>query len=200
MRLLAAFVLASSLTAQARASDTMVSFRYDNGELSSMISSFAKASGRKFIVDPSVRGRISVFLPGEVSLDEAYNILCESLSINGFTVVEEGDTTSIIAARNAQRDAIPTVTTVPPLKPNKMMTLVYKLNYIPSEEVVKRLRILPSKDGEITTFEPTNSLIISDYAANLNRVADILKQLDQPSAAKWKPKPAPPAAPKAPKE
>ena len=176
----------------APSSHLRIPFHFDNGEILAMIAAYAKASGKKFIVDPGVRGKVSVFLPGDVSLDEAYNILMESLSINGFTIIEEGDTNIVKSARNAQRDGIPTVTKLPPVKPNRMLTMVFALKYAPVEQINMRLRILPSKDGEMTPFESTNSLIVSDYAANINRIADVLAMLDTPAAAaKWKAPPRP---------
>lgn len=176
-------------------SEAKIPFRFENGEILAMIAAYSKASGKKFIVDPGVRGKISVFLPGDVTLDEAYNILMESLSINGFTIIDAGDTSIVKSARSAQRDGIPTVTKLPPPKPNRMVTMTFTPKYVSVEELNKRLRILPSKDGEMTPFEPTNSLIISDYAANINRIAEIIAQIDTPAAAKWK-APARPAASK----
>jgi type II secretory pathway component GspD/PulD (secretin) len=170
----------------APSSQVKIPFHFDNVEILAMIAAYAKASGKKFIVDPGVRGKVSVFLPSDVSLDEAYNILMESLSINGFTIIEEGDTNIVKSARNAQRDGIPTLTKLPPVKPNRMLTMIFTLKYAPVEQINMRLRILPSKDGEMTPFEPTNSLIVSDYAANINRIADVLALLDTPAAAKWK--------------
>ena len=166
----------------------MIPFHYDNGEISAMIAAYAKASGKKIIVDPGVRGRATVLLPGDVSVDEAFNILCEVLSVNGFTVVDVGDTMVIKSARNAQRDSIPTVREVPPAKPNRMITLILKLKYASVGEVNKRLRLLPSKDGEMSPYEATNELVVSDYAANLVRIAKLVGELDTPEAAAWEKK------------
>lgn len=162
--------------------DKMISFRYENGELTKMVADYAKASGRKMILDPSVRGRATVLLNSDVSLNEAWNILNDVFAINGFSIVDRGDTTVVVAARNAQRDGIPTLTTLPPPRPNRMVTVIFTLKNISAEEVNKRLRILPSKDGEMTPYEPSNQIIVSDYATNVNRIAEILKAIDVPES------------------
>ena len=59
-----------------------------------------------------------------------------------------------------------------------MITRIIKLKYISADEVNKQLRILTSKDGELVPYTPTNSLIVSDYGANMDRVMKILEQLD----------------------
>jgi type II secretory pathway component GspD/PulD (secretin) len=168
-----------------------LAFRYDGGEISAMIAAYSKATGQKFIIDPGVRGKATVLLPGDVSAEEAFNILCDVLSINGYSLFEQGDTYIVKSARNAQRDAIPTFTEVPPPRPNRMVTWIATLKYIKVEEVNKRLRILPSKDGEMTPFEPSNQLIISDYSSNINRIAHLIQAMDTPEAAKWKSPKAP---------
>lgn len=168
------------------ASAATLPFHFDKGELTAMLAAYAKASGRKIIVDPGVRGSVSVYLPGEVTLDEAFNIVCDALALNGFSIVENGDTWIVRSARNAQRDMIPTVTVLPPPRPNRMMTMIFKLKHANPDDVLKQLRILPSKDGEMTLFEPTKQLIVSDYAANINRISRILETIDIPASANFK--------------
>ena len=98
--------------------------------------------------------------------------------------VKEGDFTKIITARNAQRDTLPVVEDLKETETQGMITQVYRLNHIDANEVNKQLRILPSKDGEMVPYPPSNTLIMSDYRGNLERVGKILKELDQPGMGK----------------
>ncbi|MCB0407362.1 MAG: type II secretion system secretin GspD, partial [Bdellovibrionales bacterium] len=86
----------------------------------------------------------------------------------------------IKTARNAQRDSIETYSGDYCPNSDQMITRIIKLKYISADEVNKNLRILPSKDGEMVTYPPTNSIIISDYGANVERVMKIINQLDVP--------------------
>ncbi len=161
---------------------------HDSVELTDFIKTYAKASGKKIMVDPGVRGKITIYNPAPISLDEAYNQLGAALALNGYAISQRDDLLVIISGRNAQRSLIETFIELPPLKPERMVTWMIKLKYVNVEEINKRLRILPSKDGEMTPFEPTNTLIVSDYVSNIHRIAVLIKELDRPEGANFKPK------------
>ncbi|CAN5423064.1 hypothetical protein BH10BDE1_BH10BDE1_28520 [soil metagenome] len=175
-----ASALAASPTPSPFAQDVKMKVNFKDQEISSAIETFAKASQKTFVVDPGVRGRFSVFAPGEVGLDEAFDLLSTGLALNGFTVIERDGRYVVMASRNAQRSNIPTLTEITSVKPERYVSYVVQLKHISAEEVNKRLRVFPSKDGEMTPYEPTNTLIITDYITNVNRIAEMLKQLDQP--------------------
>lgn len=163
--------------------DVKMKLNFKDQEVTTMIESFAKASQKTFVVDPGVRGRFSVFAAGEVGLDEAFDLLSTGLALNGYSIVERQGRYVVMASRNAQRSSIPTLTEITSVKPERYVTLLVKLKHISVDDVNKRLRVLPSKDGEMTAYEPTNSLMITDYISNVNRIAELLKQLDQPVSA-----------------
>jgi type II secretory pathway component GspD/PulD (secretin) len=157
---------------------------FNNEDLTKIIEMYSKASGQKFIVDPGVRGRISIFLQEPVTLLEAFNQVSSALAINGYAISKQGDTMVIKSARNIQRDLIEVSTEVPSLKPERMYTWIYTAKNVPATQINRDLRILPSRDGEMNINERTNQIIITDWASNLNRVAVVLKEIDiQPSAA-----------------
>lgn len=169
-----------SLLAVQTFAEPKVNMSFQNEELMKVIEIYSKASGQKFVIDPGVRGKISIMLPGEVSIEEAFNHLSSALAINGYAISKQGDTMVIKMARNIQRDLIEVSTALPKLKPERLYTWIYRAKFIPVESIALELRVLTSKDGEITIHHKTNSLIISDWAANINRVAEILAELDKP--------------------
>ena len=89
----------------------------------------------------------------------------------------------VMSTRNAQRSMIPVVTELPPTKPERLVSMIFKTKYISAEEINKRLRILPSKDGEMAPFG-TDRLFVTDWATNVNRIAKFIAELDQPGAEK----------------
>ena len=151
---------------------------YNNEEIVKIIDDYSKATGQKFILDPAVRGKISILIPGAVTYEEAFNHLSSSLAINGFAISKQGDTMVIKSARNIQRDLIEVGTQVPSLKPERMFTWVYTFKNIKADEVNKEIRILPSKDGEMNVFIKNNQIIFTDWSSNLNRISLILKEID----------------------
>lgn len=160
--------------------DLIESFDYPNAEISDVIKAISELTGKNFIVDPQVRGKITIIAPTQISVAEAYKAFLSALAINGFTVVPSGKFLKIRPARSAQRDSIDTYSKSYFPHTDQLITRIIKLKYISAADVNKQLRILPSKDGEMVPYEPTNSIIISDYGSNIARVMNIISQLDVP--------------------
>ncbi|WP_413290936.1 secretin N-terminal domain-containing protein [Bdellovibrio sp. HCB337] len=178
MKLVTALLVFAAVSV-ASAADKM-KMNFTNEELTKIIEAYSKASGQKFVVDPGVRGKVTIFLPETVTTEEAFNHLSSALAINGFAISKQGDTMVVKAARNIQRDLIEVSTEKPTVKPERMYTWVYTAKHTSSMVLNTNLRILASKDGEIQAVENTNQLIITDWSSNLNRIAELLKEVDKP--------------------
>jgi general secretion pathway protein D len=158
-----------------------IRMNFINEELTKVIETYSKASKTKFILDPAVRGKITLLNPEPVTLEEAFNQISTGLALNGFAISTQGDTYVICTARNIQRNLTQVSTELPPLKPEKMFTWIVNFKNISATDVNRDLRILPSKDGELSVYEPKNQMIITDYVSNLHRISAILKELDKPN-------------------
>ena len=183
MRFLSAALLLFAATiaiSSAHGAAATMKMNYTNAEIISIIEAYSKASGQKFIVDPVVRGKVSIFLPEAVSTDEAFNHLSSALALNGFAISKQGDTMVVKSARNVQRDFIQTSLELPAAKPERMATWVYTVKNMPAESVNRDLRILTSKDGEMSVNVRTNQLIFTDWVSNLHRVSDLFAAIDKP--------------------
>ncbi len=160
--------------------DLIESFDYNNADIGDVIEAISKLTGKNFIVDPQVRGKITVIAPSQITVAEAYRAFLSALAINGFTVVPYGNFLKITSTRNAQRSSIETYSGNYFPDTDQLITRIIRLKYISADEVNKNLRILNSKDGEMVAYAPTNSLIITDFGSNIDRVVKIINQLDVP--------------------
>lgn len=160
--------------------ETIESFDFPNVEITELVKAIGELTGKNFIIDPGVRGKISIIAPSKITVAEAYNAFLSALAINGFTVVPSGAFWKIKSARNAQRDSIETYSGAYYPNSDQMITRIIHLKHISAEQVNRDLRILPSKDGEMSVYTPTNSIILSDYGSNIDRVMKIISQLDVP--------------------
>jgi general secretion pathway protein D len=185
MKLIAVLLVFFSL-ANAQADDKVKV--YLNGEeITKVIEMYSKATGQKFIIDPGVRGKISIFNQEPISKEEFFDQMSNGLALNGFAISKQGDVMVVQSARNAQRNLLEVSNQRPSLKPQRMYTWIYRAKYLPVQGINRDLRILPSKDGEMNIHTPNNELIITDWVSNINRVADILERIDvpqDPAAAK----------------
>lgn len=174
----ALFVCFFSLSS-AHATDKIKMY-FNNEELSKVIEIYSKASGQKFVLDPGVRGKISIFNQEPVELTEAFNQLSLALATNGFAISKQADVMVVKSARSIQRELIDVTTEVPSVTPQRMVAWVVKLKNISVEDVMREVRVLPSRDGEMNSVSATNQIIFTDWSSNIVRIAEILKALDKP--------------------
>lgn len=158
--------------------DLVESFDYPNADITEIVKAISKLTGKNFILDSNVRGKITIIAPSQITVAEAYRAFLSALAMNGLTVVPSGKFLKIRQARAAQRDSLETYTGEFFPNSDQVITRIIKLKYISAEEVYKNLRILNSKDGESHAYGPTNSLIITDYGSHVERVVNILRHLD----------------------
>ncbi|MGE4132454.1 MAG: type II secretion system secretin GspD [Bdellovibrionales bacterium] len=158
--------------------DMIESFDYPNADIADVIKAISELTGRNFIVDPQVRGKITIIAPSRITVAEAYKAFLSALAINGLAVVPGDGFYKIKQARAAQRDNLETFSGAYYPTADQMITRIIKLKYISADEVNKQLRILASTNGELVPYTPTNSIIVSDYGANMDRIMKILEQLD----------------------
>jgi len=160
--------------------ETIDSFDFPNADIQDIVKAISELTGKNFIIDPGVRGKITIIAPSKISVAEAYKAFLSALAINGYAIVPSGNFLKIRTARNAQRDGIETYSGNYFPNADQMVTKIIHLKHISAEAVNRDLRILQSKDGEMSPYPPTNSLIISDYGSNIERIMRILNQLDVP--------------------
>jgi general secretion pathway protein D len=160
--------------------ETIESFDFPNVEILDVIKAISELTGKNFIIDSTVRGKITILAPSKITVAEAYKAFLSALAINGFTVVPSGGFLKIRNARSAQRDNIDTYSGAYYPNSDQMITKIIHLKHITADTVQKDLRLLTSSYGEMSAFGQTNSLIISDFGANIDRVMKIINQLDVP--------------------
>jgi general secretion pathway protein D len=160
--------------------ETIDSFDFPNVEITDIAKAISELTGKNFIVDPGVRGKITIIAPSKITVAEAYKAFLSALAINGYTVVPSGGFLKIKSARNAQRDSIETYSGAYYPTSDQMITKIIHLKHILADQVNRDLRILTSKDGDMAVYPATNSIILSDFGSNIDRVMKILNQLDVP--------------------
>ncbi|MCD6186652.1 MAG: hypothetical protein J7K09_00695, partial [Desulfuromusa sp.] len=173
-------VLAVSQSLAARektAADFEVTLNFQNVELVDMIGTISELTGKNFVYDESIRGKISIISPKPVTVDEAYRLFSTVLRVKGFTIVPAGKVNKIISIRTAKEENLP-------IGDGKNLgeqyiTRIIELKNLDAAVVVDTiLRPLMPKTSYVVAHESTNTVIITDSAANIRRLAQILTSLD----------------------
>ncbi|MDP8255755.1 MAG: type II secretion system secretin GspD, partial [Candidatus Alcyoniella australis] len=148
-------------------------------DISQITQIISVVTGTHFLLDKKVTGKYTILSPSCVSAEDAYQIFLSVLEINGFTTVKMGAVTKIVPRKNGGKVPVTTYTgTDIPEATDEFITQLYPLNYINSAEVSSALRNLVSGEGNLFAYAPSNTLVILDSAANVNRIVRIIQRLD----------------------
>ncbi len=160
--------------------DKKMKMNFSNEDITKIITAYSKASDQSFIIDPSVRGQISILNADSVEMPEAFNQLSTALAVNGFAISKQDNVFVVRPARSIQRDLIEVSSEVPTLKPERMVTWVYTVRNLSAKGLIRDLRNVSSRDGEIVLSPQSNQLLFTDWASNLNKISELLKQIVKP--------------------
>lgn len=156
-----------------------------NAEISSIIRIFSRKTGRNYILDENVKGRVTIYLPGKIQTGEAVKILDSLLALKGFTSVPIGENLwKIIPSKDAKTSTIPTLQGLngEPASSAAIVTRILPLKYSNADDVKQLVAPLISPEGLLNAYTGTNSLIIIDSQDNIDRVVGIIETLDVPSS------------------
>ena len=147
-------------------------------ELNIVIDAMSQYTGKNFIYDDRVRGRVTIVSPACVTLEEAYAVFESVLQVKGFTTVRApGGSIKIIPLREAKETNVETVRGTPPGS-DRFITRLIPLRYIDAEAISNTLKPLVSKDASMVAYAPTNMIILTDSGTNISRILDILRDID----------------------
>lgn len=151
---------------------------FNDSDIQEVIKFIAGSTGKTIIIDPKVRGPIKVINSKPLNAKELYALFLASLDVYGFTAVESGNIVRIVANRDARNLPIPTENSVS-TRDDLYITQVIPLKNTSAAKILAALRPLVPQYGHLTTYEPSNALIITDTRANVARMNELVVQLDK---------------------
>jgi len=160
----------------------MVSLNFDNVDLKTIIKYMSELTGKNFIIPVEMDGRVTIISPTSVTVEEAYKVLESVLIVNGYTTVPEEDVVKIIPLNDAKKYNIKTNVgkEVSPLKEHdRMITQIIPLEYADVKKVKEIVEPYISDTGNLASYEPTNTLIVTDTSSNIAKLLEIIKDLDR---------------------
>jgi len=187
---LALFILVSMLLpptpgiaqSAADSEDQYVAIDFNNVDISVFIKFISELTGRNFLVDPRIRGKVTINSPSKITVDEAYRVFESVLELNGFTTIPGDGITKIIPSAVARSSNLETIlepeVTVPDAE--RSITKIIQLRYADANEVRRLMTPLVAKTSVILAYTQTNALIITDNAANIQRLERIIAAIDRP--------------------
>jgi len=169
-----------TITYPASARDSYV-FNMQDVEIKAMIATVADVTDKNFIIDPNVKGKVTVISKKSMSAEEVYQIFLSLLDVHGYSVVPtiEPNTFKIIKGITAKSKAVPN--DLNGLKKgDQLVTRVIKIKHTKAMQMVQILRPLVPQHAYLAGYADSNMIVISDAANNINRLVELVSRLDTP--------------------
>lgn len=177
--LICLLVLLSSLARAQTSPDEKVRINMNNADIREVISWIAEQTKKNYIIDPRVKGRLSVLSNQEMTFAEAHEVFLTALNVYGFAVVESGNNVKVIPNAQARSAGLPLVEQFTDENNNSELVLhVLNVENLSANDIVAILRPLVPQTGHLAAFPSNNSIIVADRANNINRLSALIRQID----------------------
>lgn len=159
-----------------------ITINYVDVELSSIIRILSEMTGKNFIYDEALRGKVTIIAPEKLNADEALSLFVSALELKGFTMVASGDSYKIIPSTTVKYSSTRLLKKGEKARPDEYIVRLVPLKYTPAQEAYAAIAPLISRNGQLSVFGARNSLLIVDTAQNVEKVLGILASVDAVTA------------------
>ena len=164
-----------------RAGEVVLNFQ--GADLQAVVKAMSQMTGRNMLIDPRVRGQVTIVSARPMPVAAGYQIFLSALKTQGFTAVEgPGDAVRIIPVAEAKAAAPVNEQDGPPRGGEQVITHVVIGQHVAVAQLQNVLRPLMSPTSQLSVYDPANALIITDYADNVRRLLRIIERVDQPTS------------------
>ena len=171
--------------AWAAPAEEQAALNFVNADIESVIKAVGHYTGMTFIIDPRVKGTLTLVSEKSISKSQAFSLLTSQLRLQGYAVVTGDGYAKVVPEAEAKLQSSPTQVGVggARVSGDQVATQIYHLQYESAANLTAVLRPLISPNNSIMANPGNNSLVITDYADNLKRLSKIIAALDAPVAA-----------------
>lgn len=156
-----------------------VLFNFQDADIQAVIKTVSQMTGRNFLIDPRVKGRVTIISAKPVSAAAGYQIFLSALKAQGFAAVE-GPVGIIKVVPEGEAKQNARVSVDRPRGGDQWTTQIVNVEHGSAVQMVPLLRPLMAPSGLLSVYAPANILVITDYADNIRRLLKIVTQIDQP--------------------
>ncbi len=169
-------------TGDSNASSDKVTLNFVNADIASVVKAIGSHTGKNFILDPRVTGNMNIISQAPVSKELAYQILLSALRVHGFAAIEERGAVKIIPEADAKTSGT-VIDRGTQISGDRIVTQVFALQNESAAQLATVLRPLVAPNNFIGAYPGNNTLVITDYATNIQRIAKIIQSIDVPVSA-----------------
>ncbi|MBU6421685.1 MAG: type II secretion system protein GspD, partial [Gammaproteobacteria bacterium] len=179
--LLALLLAPAFASAQSSAAGGGITLNFKDADIREVAATIGQITHKDFIIDPRVQGRVTVISSKPINADTVYAVFLSVLQVHGLAAVPAGAMIKIVPALEARQMPGTTLSRATP--GDAIVTDVVQINNVSAAQLVPVLRPLMSTEAQLAAYPPSNMLIISDRASNVQRLLDIITRIDQPTSS-----------------
>jgi|TARA_B110000902_G_scaffold226313_1_gene264883 general secretion pathway protein D len=172
IRLLGALGIVLSMIAEATAGE-VVRINFRDADIRSVIESVAEITGKSFVLDPRVKGKVTIIAPEAIDSDLLYQAVLSAIQVQGFQAIEDGVVTRIVPFNQAFNFAGGAGN-------NQLVTKVIKIEHVQVATLVPVLKPVMSSGARLNAFAQSNSMVVTDVQSNIVLLESLIAELDDP--------------------
>jgi len=164
-------------------SDSNITLSFVNADIESVASVLAKATGQTILVDPKVKGTINLISNKSLSKAKALDAFSTALRTSGFALVGIGGIYRVVAEADAKLISNSVYTGKNKQEGDQIITRIFKLNYESANNLIPVLRPLVSTNNTINAYSGNNTIVVTDFASNIQRISQLIESIDAPTSS-----------------
>ena len=167
----ATLIISLGLVAEALAAD-MVKINFRDADIRSVIESVAEITGESFVLDPRVKGKVTIISPESIDKSLLYEAILSAIQVQGYQAIRDGAVTRIVPFNQSFNFAGG--------GKSVLVTEILKVRYVQAATLIPVLKPLMSNGARVQAYNQSNYLVVSDIRSNVDRLKMLLSELDDP--------------------
>jgi general secretion pathway protein D len=164
------------LSVQSQAQETFL-LNYQDVDIAKVTQDISKFSKKTLILDPRVKGRISIFSDSILSAEQVWDVYLRTIQVHGFAALSEGGVVRIVPENEATRDLNES------LSQSSIETKIFTLKNRAAGEILSQIKPITGRQSHLSSIPSINSILLVDKRSNIERIGQLLKKIDQNDSA-----------------
>jgi general secretion pathway protein D len=155
-----------------------VALDFDDVDIRLFIRVMSELTGKNFIIDNNVKGKVTVLSPRKLTIQEAFEVFKSVLAVNGFALVESEEAIKIVPSQHISGYELPVSTNKIPRPEDQFITQIMPLKYLDAQTLLPVIKPLLSRQGTVFAIPSGDLLIVTDSKSNVRKILEILDEVD----------------------
>lgn len=163
------------------AEENLMTLNMKDADITTFITDIGQMTGKTFIIDPRVKGQVTIISQHPMTLDEVYQVFISTLNVHGFSAVKADGVTKIVPLATIKEDVTKFASDRDPGHGDEYVTRVIQLDQVSAQEILPLVKPMMAKEAHIVAYAPSNVLIVIDRANNVERIVKLINKIDTAS-------------------